>query len=153
MLKSHKVGAETELRTDASKFRYRSVLMQCDNDDKAFHPVFYTSRKTICTEEKYSSYELEVSAIVKLLKKFRIYLLGIHVKIVTDCRAFAVTMKKADLSLRVARWALLLEESDYIIEHRPGNSMKHVDTLSRYPLLTWLIVDETEESMTLILKL
>jgi len=36
--------------------------------------------------------------------------------------------------VRVAHWALLLEEFDYIIEHRSGKSMKHVDVLSRSPI-------------------
>jgi hypothetical protein len=44
-------------------------------------------------------------------------------------------MKKKDLVTRVARWALLLEEFDYVLEHRPGNSMKHCDALSRNPIV------------------
>lgn len=43
-------------------------------------------------------------------------------------------MKKRELTTRVARWALLLEEFDYTLEHRSGSRMKHVDALSRYPV-------------------
>ncbi|GFW04715.1 retrovirus-related Pol polyprotein from transposon 17.6 [Trichonephila clavipes] len=46
------------------------------------------SQKTTPAEEKYSSYELEVLAVVTALKKFRTYLLGNHFKIITDCSAF-----------------------------------------------------------------
>jgi len=42
----------------------------------------------------------------------------------------------------VARWALLLEEFDYVIEHRPGRNMVHVDALSRNPLPVCMVVDE-----------
>ena len=42
-------------------------------------------------------------------------------------------MDKKDLTTRVARWALLLEEYDYEIEHQRGNRMSHVDALGRYP--------------------
>lgn len=54
-------------------------------------------------------------------------MLGIKFKIVTDCAAFEQTMKKKDLTTRVARWVLLLQDFDYIIEHRVGIKMQHVD--------------------------
>ncbi|GFV46682.1 retrovirus-related Pol polyprotein from transposon 297 [Trichonephila clavipes] len=43
-------------------------------------PCFSTSRKTAVKQEKYSSYELEVLAIIEALKKFRSYLLAIKIK-------------------------------------------------------------------------
>ncbi|GFU00489.1 retrovirus-related Pol polyprotein from transposon 17.6 [Trichonephila clavipes] len=43
--------------------------------------------------------------------------------------------KKKELITRIARWALQLEEFDYEIEHRAGSRMKHVDALSRYPIM------------------
>ncbi|GFW77120.1 transposon Tf2-9 polyprotein [Trichonephila clavipes] len=93
------------------------------------------SKKTNTAEEKYDSYELEVLAIINALKKFRVYLLGQHFKIVTDCSEFQKTMQKKELITRIARWALQLEEFDYEIEHRAGSRMKHVDALSRYPVM------------------
>ncbi|GFU56471.1 transposon Tf2-9 polyprotein [Trichonephila clavipes] len=35
----------------------------------------------------------------------------------------------------ITRWALQLEEIDYEIQHRAGSRMKHVDALSRYPVM------------------
>ncbi|GFX45308.1 transposon Tf2-8 polyprotein [Trichonephila clavipes] len=93
------------------------------------------SKKTNTAEEKYDSYELEVLAIINALKKFRVYLLGQHFKIVPDCSAFQKTMQKKELITRIARWALQLEEFDYAIEHRAGSRMKHVDALSRYRVM------------------
>ncbi|GFX16283.1 retrovirus-related Pol polyprotein from transposon 17.6 [Trichonephila clavipes] len=43
--------------------------------------------------------------------------------------------KKKELITRITRWALQLEEFDYEIEHKAGSRMKHVDALSRYPLM------------------
>ncbi|GFV48021.1 transposon Ty3-I Gag-Pol polyprotein [Trichonephila clavipes] len=43
--------------------------------------------------------------------------------------------KKKDLITRIARWALQLEDFDYEIKHRAGSLMKHVDALSRYPVI------------------
>ncbi|GFV19626.1 retrovirus-related Pol polyprotein from transposon 412 [Trichonephila clavipes] len=66
---------------------------------------------------------------------FQRYVSRQHFKIVTDCSAFQKTMQKKELITRIARWALQLEEFDYEIEHRAGSRMKHVDALSRYPVM------------------
>lgn len=50
-----------------------------------------------------------------------------------------MTMNKKDLCVRVARWALLLEEFDYVIEHRAGKQMSHIDALSRFPSSVLLV--------------
>ncbi|GFU33207.1 transposon Tf2-9 polyprotein [Trichonephila clavipes] len=44
-------------------------------------------------------------------------------------------LQKKDLITRIDRCALQLEEFDYEIEHRTGSRMKHVDALSRYPVM------------------
>ncbi|GFV90059.1 retrovirus-related Pol polyprotein from transposon 17.6 [Trichonephila clavipes] len=134
VLHLYKYGRKTELHTDACKQGYGAILLQ-EAEDGKLHPVYYMSKKTNTAEEKYDSYELEVLAIINALKKFRVYLLGQHFKIVTDCSAFQKTMQKKELITRIARWALQLEEFDYEIEHRAGSRMKHVDALSRYPVM------------------
>lgn len=70
------------------------------------------------------------------MKKFRVYLLGVKFKIVTDCQAFQRTLSKENLPPKVARWALILEEFNYEVEHRNSRRMKHVDALSRFPIMT-----------------
>ncbi|GFW08257.1 retrovirus-related Pol polyprotein from transposon 17.6 [Trichonephila clavipes] len=127
-------GYPLELHTDASSLGFGAVLLQ-KSDDGLFHPIHYFSRKTTVQQKKYSSYELEVLAIIEALKKFRSYLLGTKFKIITDCDAFLKTMHKKDLPTKIARWALMLEEFDYEVCHRPGRQMKHVDALSRYPIM------------------
>ncbi|GFU85856.1 retrovirus-related Pol polyprotein from transposon 17.6 [Trichonephila clavipes] len=134
ILHLYKYGRKTELHTDACKQGYGTILLQ-EAEDGKLHPIYYMSKKTNTAEEKYDSYELEVLAIINALKKFRVYLLGQHFKIVTDCSAFQKTMQKMELITRIARWALQLEEFDYEIEHRAGSRMKHVDALSRYPVM------------------
>ena len=111
------------------------------------HPIYYASGKTNPCEEKYHSYELEALAIVKSLKKFKVYLLGIFFKIVTDCQAFVITLKKKDACTRVARWALFLQDFNYVFEHRSGTRMRHVDALSRNPLPAAMSIVEEEASV------
>nr|XP_046491899.1 uncharacterized protein LOC124223711 [Neodiprion pinetum] len=147
VLKLYRIGAKTELHTDASIEEYGAILMQLDPDDGRFHPVYFASGKTTPAESKYTSYELEVLAIVKALVKFRVYLLPIPFTIVTDCQAFAMTMKRKDLCLRVARWALLWGDFKYEVCHRPGKSMQHVDALSRNPLPSVMCVSESEDGL------
>lgn len=146
VLKLYRQKEETELHTDASMYGFGAILFQKCDDDNAL-PIYYVSGKTTDAEAKYTSYVLETLAIIKASRKFRVYLLGITFKIVTDCQAFALTTNKKDLCVRVARWALLLEEFDYVIVHRPGKNMIHVDTLSRNPLPCSLLINKSEESI------
>ena len=62
-------------------------------------------------------------------------------------------MRKKDLCVRIARWALLLQEFNYTIEHRPGKSMRHIDTLNCNPLATCMIISECSEDLTYYFKI
>nr|XP_012217679.1 PREDICTED: uncharacterized protein LOC105669359 [Linepithema humile] len=55
---------------------------------------------------------------------------------ITDCVAFTQTMRKKEVSPKIWRWAKKLEEFEYILEHRSGTRMKHVDALSRNAVMT-----------------
>ncbi|XP_045494224.1 uncharacterized protein LOC123693263 [Colias croceus] len=103
-------------------------------------PVSYFSRKTNAYERKLHSYELETLAVFASLNRFRVYLLGIPFKILTDCNAVRSTLVKRDLIPRIARWWIQLQEYDCTIEYRQGVQMAHVDALSRNP------IDENETS-------
>jgi predicted aspartyl protease len=144
--------AETELHTDASALGLGAILLQKDSEDRQMHPIHFASWKTTRHEERYSSYKLEVLAVVRALKKFRSYLVGISFKIVTDCKAFTQTMTKKDICPQIARWALNLEEFKYTLEHKEGKKMQHVDALSRYPVPNVCVIDDCEESVTARLR-
>nr|KAH0807678.1 hypothetical protein GEV33_015113 [Tenebrio molitor] len=125
--------AHTELHTDASKHGIGGILLQ-RQQDQTLRPICYFSRQTSKVEEKYHSYELETLAVVDPMRRFRIYLLGIHFTVVTDCNAIRTTMTKRDLIPRVGRWWLLTQEYDFSVEYRAGQKMAHVDALSRNSL-------------------
>lgn len=127
--------AETQLHTDASALGYGGCLMQKQADDGAFHPVHYISYKTTEAESRWHSYELEVVAIIKCVERLRTFLIGIPFVVITDCKAFEMTMAKKNATAKIARWALLLEEYNMTVKHRPGKSMGHVDALSRHAVM------------------
>lgn len=146
VLKIFNKDAETELHTDASSAGYGAILMQRCNEDGKFHPVSYFSKKTTAPESKLHSFELETLAVVYGIKRFRNFLLGKRFKLVTDCNAMKLTLGKREVSPKIERWALFLEEYDFELEHRAGDRMKHVDALSRQQVLIQDEINETEET-------
>jgi len=50
------------------------------------------------------------------------------------------------------RWTLYLEKFNYVVEHRPGKSLCHVDALSRNPSQILLIEEDHSGLVTRISK-
>jgi len=103
VLKLFDQKSATEVHCDASMYEYGADLLQKDAVNQEFLRVEYMSRKTTDAEEKYPYYELDVVAIVQALNKWRAYLLGRKIRIVTDCNAFSMTMRINDVPLKVSR--------------------------------------------------
>lgn len=137
--------AETELHTDASRIGIGGILLQRKHADDSFRPVAFYSRQTSPEEKNFHSYELETLAVICSLRKFRVYLLGLDFKVVTDCSALRTTFTKRDLIPRIARWWLLMQEFQCTIEYRPGTKMAHVDALSRNPVATHQSATEVDQ--------
>lgn len=138
---------ETELHCDASSLGFGSILLQKKQDGK-FHPIFYFSKRTTETESKYHSFELETLAIIYSLRRFRIYLQGLKFKIVTDCNSLTMTLNKREINPRISRWALELQNYEYVLEHRPGDKMSHVDALSRVSNILILEENPFEQNLS-----
>lgn len=138
----------TELHTDASCIGYGGVLLQ--KLDGNLRVIGYYSKNTNKYEEKYHSYELETLAVVNSMKHFRVYLLGIHFTLVTDCNAIKSTATKKDILPRVARWWAYMQDFTFDIVYKKGSSLPHVDFLSRNPAVirrltahdNWLYVEQ-----------
>lgn len=81
------------------------------------------------------SYELEVLTVIEALKKFRVYLHGTELKIVTKCEVFKKTKNTAELSAKITSWALFLQDFDFVIVHRSAKQMQYVGTISQYPVM------------------
>ncbi|CAB3226541.1 unnamed protein product [Arctia plantaginis] len=140
ILALYDVSLETELHTDASKLGVAGILMQ--KHSGVLKPVAYYSRKTTKDEQNLHSFELETLAVIASLKRFRVYLLGLKFKIVTDCNALRTTLTKRDLIPRISRWWIQFQEYDCEIVYRAGLQMAHVDALSRAPVTEPLVGDD-----------
>ena len=73
-------------------------------------------------------------AIVFALRKLRHYLEGRPFELWTDHAALRFLMTMKDTSNRVTRWALTVQQYDFIIKHIPGTTNRVADALSRAPL-------------------
>jgi hypothetical protein len=115
---------------DASGWCLGSILWQFDTE-KREKPVYYASRQMSLAERKYSTTEREALAVVYSCKKFRHYLLGYKVIFHTDHDSLKYLVNKPDLSGRIARWILLLQEFNYEVVVKPGKANVNADYLSR----------------------
>jgi hypothetical protein len=86
------------IHTDASQVGLGAVLLQQENEG-CWKPVSYISRRTTQAEANYSITELEGTAVIFALDKFRQYVEGTHFVVVTDhCALCQLKTKKKDLT-------------------------------------------------------
>lgn len=78
------------------------------------------SQQTSSSASSYHSYELETMSDVVAIRKFRNLLYGRKFAIVTDCNALRITWTKKDLTPRIGRQWLELQEYDFEVTYRPG---------------------------------
>ena len=105
---------------DASNMAVGSALCQSTGEKDKNQAITYASKELTPPERNYSTTERECLAIIFSIKKFRQYLMCNPVVFFVDHMAIKYLVYKAELSGRLARWVLLLEEFDYTVENMPG---------------------------------
>lgn len=121
-----------KLVTDASVVGLGAALMQ--DQGQGDQPVAYASKVNSETVAKYKITDLECAALIWAVKLFRPYLYGRRFQLVTDHSALKWLMTSKNLTGRLHRWALQLQEYDFTIEYRPGSTNVVADALSRAPV-------------------
>ena len=118
------------LQTDWSKDAVGAILSQV-GVDKLERVVAYASRTCQPAERAYAPVHGECLAVVWAVKLFRPYLYGRPFRVQTDHNALKWLMTTKDLTGRLARWSLKLQEYDFTIDYRQGVLHSNVDALSR----------------------
>ncbi|WMV08852.1 hypothetical protein MTR67_002237 [Solanum verrucosum] len=66
--------------------------------------IAYASRKLKVHEKNYPTHELELAAVVFILKIWRNYFYGVHVDVLTNHKSLKYVFNQKDLNLRQRRW-------------------------------------------------
>lgn len=98
------------ITANASGFALGGILSQ--GPIKKDRPIAYTSKVLRGAELDYMPYEFEALAVLHAVKKFRSFVYGRKITIVTDCQALT-WFKTADLSPHEQKWRFKLSEYDY----------------------------------------
>ncbi len=106
------------LATDASGIGLCAALMQKDVRGK-HRPIAFASRVLNGAESRYSVTDLEALAIVWALRHFRDLMYGYDVNLYTDHQAIKGLFKNKNLSGRLARWLVKLEDYQPKTEYVP----------------------------------
>jgi hypothetical protein len=115
--------------SDASNVGIAAVLEQ---DER---PVAFESRKLSPAEQRYTTTEAEMLAVVYSLRTWRCYLEGGGQFLVrTDHNPNTYFDTKPELSRREARWQEYLSQFDFRWQYLPGKSNLVADALSRAPI-------------------
>ncbi len=123
------------LHTDWSALGIGAILGQLDEEGKEY-VIAYASRSNNKAESNYSSYEGEFLAVVWAVIHFRPYLYGTNFTLYTDHQPIKWLMTNDKLTGKLARWALILQEYEFKVIHRPSITHQNADTMSRRPLIT-----------------
>ena len=121
--------APFRIETDASKYGVGGVLSQIR--DNKWHPVSYFSKHLSKTESNYSASEREMLAIVLSIERFKQYVYGRQVVILSDHQPLKYLLTADVPEPRLARLLNRLRVFEYKIDYRAGKEHGNADALSR----------------------
>lgn len=137
------------IETDACLSGLSGVLYQGEKEDKRI--ISMVSRGLNSAEKKFTISEIEMLAIVFAMTKFREYVLGRPLTVVTDHKALQFLMSSKLNSSRLTRWVLYLQEYDFKVVYRPGADNFFCDYLSRHPIVDGKVSNEDERPQGVVI--
>ena len=124
-----------KLYADSSKFAISSILIQeGDENPPRDHAISYASRQLLDRETRYSTVEKEMLALVWGLQKFRPWVYGRQITVLTDHKPLIFTDSLVKYNQRLARWLLQIQEYNITTAYVPGREQlaDHMTRLSNY---------------------
>ncbi|KAL7304189.1 hypothetical protein TKK_0003386 [Trichogramma kaykai] len=121
------------LQTDASARGMGAVLYQEGEEPQSRRIIACASAKFSPAESRYHCNEQECLAVVWGIKRFRPYLEDRPFVLRTDNRMITWLHRFKNTKDKLMRWALLLQEFSFKVEHCPGKDNELPDLLSRNP--------------------
>ena len=96
-------------------------------------------------EKNYPTHDLELVAVVFVLKIWRHYLYGSKFEVSSDHKSLKYLFDQKDLYMRQRRWLEYLKDFDFQLSYHPGKANVVADTLSRKSLhMSSLMVKELD---------
>ena len=92
-------------------------------------------------EKNYPTHDLELAAIVFVLKIWRHYLYGEKCFIYTDHKSLKYLPSQRELNLRQRRWMELIKDYECVIDYHPGKANVVANTLSRKSMQTLRVLN------------
>ena len=121
------------INTDASTRGLGAVLQQEERDQ--LHPIAYGSQALSKEQVNWHINQLETYCVVWALRKWRVYVLGGKVLVLTDNSQVAPMLKSKNSIGKVARWGMIVQEYDIEIRHVAAAQNVLADALCRIPEL------------------
>ena len=123
-----------KVETDASNLATSGVLSQ-QQEDGTWRVVDYISKALTAAEKNYDVYDKEFLAVIRAMRKWRAYLIGVEetIEIWTDHVNLQYFQKPQKLKPRQVQWVGELQCFDFEIKYHTGKSNMKVDALSCRP--------------------
>ncbi len=107
------------------------VVLMGTGESKRPHATAYASRVLTSAESKYSVTHPQALAVVWALQHFRDIIFGYPITVYTDHTAVTQLFHGKNLTGRLARWYLTIQQFEPTLKHLPGTANTVADALSR----------------------